>query len=255
MASLIVLSPHYDDAVYSLGGTIAQFVARGDAVTIFTIMAGFPVNPVPDTPVLRDNHARWELSPQEAMQARRGEDQRAAQILGAEVQYLDVLDCLYRVSPETGAALYPSEESLWGDVHPQDATLAKLKSIALPPDVALIYAPLAVGTHVDHQIVRDWGFWLAANGYKVACYEDYPYMRDRAALLRVTAVDARLPTEPSIWEMDETTFTRKVAAMKAYRSQISSFWESEEAIEDEVRQTFTTDQGILGECVWPVSAG
>jgi LmbE family N-acetylglucosaminyl deacetylase len=125
--------------------------------------------------VLKDNHQRWQVG-DNPVSARRQEDQVAAAILGAKTRYIDLPDCIYRVVE--GKALYPSEDSLWKHIHPDDPAIAALRSIEFDnPD--MLYAPLGVGEHVDHLIIRDWAWVLAQNAlFPVQFYVEYPYLRN-----------------------------------------------------------------------------
>jgi LmbE family N-acetylglucosaminyl deacetylase len=243
----LFLSPHYDDAVYSCGGMIYELSRQGEEVTILTVMAGRPSLPLPDTPVLKDNHERWQAG-HEPIATRRAEDQQAAKILGTKTQYLDIPDCIYRLAK--GEALYPSEESLWGNVHADDSALATLQNIDLA-NVKILYAPMAVGKHVDHQLVRNWAWDIAkTSSQTVKFYQDYPYMRQKEAIDA-----ARLFfDEPLLLEsikISEQAMQQKISAMAAYVSQIHSFWEDEAAIDSEVRQTFTdSNDSDYIECLW-----
>lgn len=231
----LFLSPHYDDAIYSCGGMIYQLAQHDKDVVILTIMAGRPSLTLPDTPVLKDNHERWQAG-NDPIVIRRAEDQTAVAILGAKTQYLDVLDCIYRVAK--AEALYPSEDSLWGDIHPDDPASAALEAIDLT-DIDVIYAPMAIGKHVDHQIVRNWAWNIAQNSeVTVKFYQDYPYMRQQSAIKSALNY-FDMPLKSETITLSETAMQHKVQAMSAYVSQISSFWENEAAIDTEVRQTFS----------------
>lgn len=243
----LFLSPHYDDAVYSCGGMIYQLVQQGENVTILTVMAGRPTLPLPDTPVLKDNHQRWHAG-DDPVTVRRAEDQNAAKILGAKTQYLNIPDCIYRVV--NTEALYPSEESLWGDVHPDDPALTALQGIKLN-DVQILYAPMGIGKHVDHQLVRNWAWNIAkTSALPVKFYQDYPYMRQKEAVnLALGYFDSSLELEKI--KISEQAMQQKIHAMAAYTSQIRSFWDDEMAIEGEVRQTFTdSNKSDYIECLW-----
>ena len=172
----LFISPHLDDAVLSCGGTIHQLTARGDNVTVMTIMAGDPPEPIPETPIIKELHQRWRTRYNPVKQ-RRQEDRLALEHLGAEHEHCVLQDCVYRFGWAAGekVALYPSEESLWHHVHPEDPTLAFLQTVEVPRDINL-YFPLGVGGHVDHLIVRDWGL-LLANDRQLALnwYAEYPY--------------------------------------------------------------------------------
>lgn len=237
----LFLAPHHDDAIYSCGGTIYTLVQEGHEVTILTLMAGIPDEPVPDTPVLRDNHQRWD-SGQHPLIIRRQEDELAAEIVRASVQHLDLLDCIYRVA--ASEALYPSEDSLWKDIHPNDPAIKQLTAIKLP-EADVIYAPLGVGEHVDHLIVRNWAWKLAQNtDFLVKFYVEYPYLRSQKNVeIAYQAFPTTLQTEQFIFT--EIAMQHKIKAMTAYTSQIKSFWSSQAEIASEVRGTFTKDKQFI----------
>ncbi len=231
----LFLSPHYDDAIYSCGGTIYDRIQQGESVEILTIMAGIPTIPLPNTPVLADNHQRWQIGDNPVL-IRRQEDQIASDIIGAKTQYADILDCIYRTVD--GIACYPTESSLWKTIHPNDPALSALAQISLP-DHDILYAPFGVGDHVDHLIVRDWAWQLAQNtNFTVQFYIEYPYLRNQQA---VDSAYAAFPIEATINEQifSEVAMAHKIRAMAAYQSQIVSFWDNEAMIEQEVRHTFT----------------
>lgn len=236
----LFLSPHYDDAIYSCGGTIHTLTQGGATAHVMTVMAGTPTPPLPDTPIVRDNHDRWQIGAQ-PVNVRRAEDRTATALVGAQAHYLTIPDCIYRTYDDQ--ALYPTDESLWRAPHAADHTLNRLRGIQIPDDVATIYAPLAVGNHVDHQIVRDWGRALQSVGYTVYFYEDYPYLRQTAAVERakslLVSAGARLQAQHTAF--DDATMQAKIKAMRAYHSQTTSFWESEAAVAAEVCATFASD--------------
>jgi LmbE family N-acetylglucosaminyl deacetylase len=93
VTSVLVVSPHLDDAVLSIGGRIADQVAAGATVTVFTVFAGV-VQP-PFSPVAREYHELWGL-PSDPVGFRRGEDTAALGVLGATARHGDFPDCIYR---------------------------------------------------------------------------------------------------------------------------------------------------------------
>ena len=232
MTTHVFLSPHFDDAVYSCGGTIHQLTQRGDTVLIITVMGGDPPDPLPDTPIVRDLHQRWGAG-HDPIATRRAEDRAAAAILGAGVVHLPIPDCVYRIF--CGAPLYPNEKALWRNVHPSDPTLVTIRrplASYITAD-ATVYAPLAVGGHVDHLIVRDWAL---DQPFSVTFYEDYPYSEQPGA------VEAALTELPSARDrriatvlLTEADIAAKIEAAKAYRSQISTFWQDAAALQQRVR--------------------
>ncbi|MCA9913002.1 MAG: PIG-L family deacetylase [Anaerolineae bacterium] len=244
----LFLSPHYDDAVYSCGGRIAQLSDAGEAVQILTLMAGIPELPLPDTPIVRDNHQRWQAGENPVYQ-RREEDQTAAKILGASVQYAGLLDCIYRM--EGDRAVYATEESLWGGVQPHDPAIRQIRAIDLPTGISALYAPLGVGQHVDHLLVRDWALEILAGQppFPVIFYEEYPYLREATAVTSALGQLA-IPMTMHRHPLTQDDIQRKIEAMKAYRSQIVSFWENSDAVAAEVCQTFKRESGGYAEQVY-----
>lgn len=241
----IFLSPHYDDAVYSCGGTINQLTGRGDSALIITTMGGMPAEP-PHTPLTEELHARWAAGAS-PVQARQAEDCAAAAHVGASVQHIEALfDCVYRTDPETGQALYPTEETLWTTIHAQDRALAWLEreQFGLTTEALTaatrIYAPLGAGAHVDHLIVRQAALAVLptfrANGADLWLYADYPYIEQPDALR--AALDSLPPSvevRQQAVHLTEPDIIAKIEGVKAYQSQVSTFWESEAALTQRVR--------------------
>lgn len=244
MTAHIFLSPHYDDAVYSAGGTIHQLANQQQRVTVITTMAAIPQPPFPDTPIIRENHQRWDAGENPVYQ-RRDEDADALNMLGAQGVYLNIPDCIYR---QSSAPFYPDEASLWGPIHPED-TAREILHEALPQlitDNAVVYAPLGVGNHVDHQLVREVALSLCANQPDITLllYPDFPYIR------QPDAVEQTLQALPVSYEWTQRTLTEqdiiaRSRAMAAYRSQISTFWDDAADIEREVRQRYAADNSFI----------
>ncbi len=240
----IFLSPHYDDAVFSCGATIHRLTAGGDAVTVLTVMGGVPEKErLPDTPFIRELHTRWNAG-DDPVRARITEDEAAVTSLGAAAQHLSVwLDCVYRVSRSDGKALYPDVTAIFGAI-PADDPAALLPMVILPQAAAaqVIYAPLGVGHHVDHVLVRDWALELRNQnpGIALKFYEEYPYMQESTAVEQARQFFAeRQPPLPLVAErtpVEEADFAAKVQAMAHYQTQLSSFWDSPTTMESVTRK-------------------
>lgn len=168
----IYLSPHLDDAVLSAGGLIHDQVRAGIPVEIWTVMCGFPSGIEEFSFLAAVNHAAWGFSSgEETVRARRAEDEAAAGLLGARAVHYDFLDCIYRRGRD-GNWLYDVElaepyeyevlskrsmDALTSLPQKDDADLpsriAETVSARLTRDDVLV-CQLAVGSHVDHIIVR-----------------------------------------------------------------------------------------------------
>lgn len=246
----IVLSPHLDDAAYSCGGLIVQQTARRRAVLIVTLMAGDPPQE-PFSSFAQSMHTRWELA-SEIVGRRRAEDEAACRILGAAWSHATLLDAIYRRDAQTGRHYYTSNEALFGPVDAQDAaeTVPQITAVLdRLPQTERILAPLGVGNHVDHQLVR-----LAAEALyskRLEYYEDFPYSREAGAVSSVIAND-RFDLKDETIKLWEDDLQRKVSAMAAFASQISTFFNGRSDIDRQVRAY--TEQ-IGGERYWHRSNG
>jgi LmbE family N-acetylglucosaminyl deacetylase len=219
----IVLSPHLDDAALSLGGTIARLVAAGEAVLVVNICSGSPPLGGPFSSFAALQHARWKLPADEAVALRRAEDAAALAILGADSLHLDLLDAIYRM-PEA----YVDDATLFGAVAPDDPLAAlsrpSLEAIVAGSPGARLYAPLAVGNHVDHQAVHQVAAELAAAGAQVLYYEDFPYAaRQGAVARRLASPGGPRRLAPLVCRINGE-LDGKITAVAAYESQLGTLF-------------------------------
>ncbi|MGF1505037.1 MAG: PIG-L family deacetylase [Chloroflexi bacterium] len=232
----LFLSAHLDDAALSCGGLLHQLAQRGEPAAVVTICAGDPVKPLSD--YARAHHERWNLAAVQAVQARRSEDIRALALLGETIQavHLSIPDAIYR--RHAGAALYASGQQLFGPPHPDDPAWQTLAN--LPRPTGRVYAPLAVGHHVDHVLLRQTvERWRHPD---VWYYEDYPYNRYE------NAVQAALDGDEGRWEahvipLAEADLDARLGAAAAYTSQLSTFWPSKEALYADLVTVVRRDNG------------
>jgi LmbE family N-acetylglucosaminyl deacetylase len=253
---IIYLSPHLDDVALSCGGLISRQVLEEAEVLVVTVFAGRP----PEGGVsefaagLQD---RWgdTIHP---VDRRTDEDRRALRLLRANSLRLGYPDAIYRYSGES--FLYTSREDLFGALHPLDRSLAPqiAQDIAAisSPRWAVVYSPLAVGNHVDHQLVRNAMFERETPSDELVFYEDYPYVEQPGALTKVLE-----PLGPKRWtsevqQFDESCLKRKIRAISAYRSQISALFETEQAMALRVREYSRAvgPEPGFGERYWRISA-
>lgn len=217
----IYLSPHFDDVVLSCGGLLWEQAQRGERVQIWTICAGsIPAGPL--SPFADSLHARWQTGT-ETIEIRRAEDQAACQILGAEALYFDLPDCIYRRTPSgAGEHLYASEDALFGELHPAETArvheLAAQIRAQLPPG-AILVSPLALGGHVDHQLVRQAAEVSGIRWH----YSDYPYVLEETAERRLASLSAAM-WQKHVFPVSSAGLQAWQSAVEIYASQLSTFW-------------------------------
>jgi LmbE family N-acetylglucosaminyl deacetylase len=150
MNPAMVISPHLDDAVLSVG----QVMAGRPEMTVVTVFSGVPQD-CQQTNTYDVNCGF--ASAAEAITARRAEDREALRILDADPVWLDFVDDQYNE---------PAGEA--------DIT-ARLLSAAAVTMPTLLIGPLGL-SHPDHLITRrTFQRLVAATGIEAWVYEDLPY--------------------------------------------------------------------------------
>lgn len=162
--TVLVISPHLDDAVLSIGASIAAWTAAGARVVIASVYTTGPA--LADIAPSMRQFADYET--------RRAEDADACGVVGAEVRRLDQIERAFRKPYLSGWSFFATPPDRTGF-----ATLAKVTAALdsltdLAPDQILV--PLGIGNHVDHvETLIAATDWASARGWldRVAFYEDF----------------------------------------------------------------------------------
>jgi LmbE family N-acetylglucosaminyl deacetylase len=250
----IYLQPHCDDAALSCGGTIALQQSTGLRALVITVFGGFPTNQA-ISPFAAAMLQTWGMSgdPRAAMQRRREEDAAALAILGADTLWLDFVDAIFRGTP----AFYTSDQTLFGSVHAGDLGLDQqladvLVQVHERAPLAAIYAPLAIGHHVDHQLCCSAADRLVQQRVNVKFYEDVPYVT-RANTLLARQKELGIDMEPELVEISGQQ-RAKEEAIAAYTSQTPGLFGNEERMRQAVRDYSASMRrahpGIMIERYW-----
>jgi LmbE family N-acetylglucosaminyl deacetylase len=260
---LLVLSAHFDDAVFSCGATIHRHTRQGGRAVIATVFGGPPATPQDaGSPLARRLHARWfpnlvgrELDlARTGVALRRAEDAEAARVLGATATVLPFADCIYRRLPDGRWRCEEDDDLFAGEGSAEPAVVlavaAALGTVAT--DVALdgreatkVLAPLGVGNHVDHRLVRA----AAERAFEdLHYYEDVPYAL-RAHEWRPADVRGLRRSCQSVTAADLRV---KIEAAACYGSQITTFWGDTAAMADDLSAyAAKCREGIgIGEAIW-----
>lgn len=170
--SVIIFSPHFDDAVLSAGSLISGLLDNQIPVTVITVFTEA-------TSGISSNSTRTILkragfeNAKEYYEARKNEDLKALKKLGEEIKTvrLGYTDGAWRNGKNK--PFYPNGQLV--PVAPSDKdTIDLLKNgfYTYRDRANIILAPLAVGGHVDHKLVRN----AAVETFKdVIFYRDFPY--------------------------------------------------------------------------------
>ncbi len=230
----IFLAPHFDDAVYSCGGTLGVQVSSGIHPLVITVFGGIPAAEQRLSSFAAQVTRRWGTNTRGVgalMEERRKEDSAALNYLQVDYLWLDYLEAIFRGDP----AYYTSEEQLiGGEVHSEDQEIDKqlaqllLKLQSRLPDAAW-YAPLGVGRHIDHQIVCSAADRLVGQGARVYFYEDFPYVQRHPEALQARIQELGGAYEYALVEMSEM-LPLKLEAADMYASQIASNFNTQEAM-------------------------
>jgi LmbE family N-acetylglucosaminyl deacetylase len=159
-------------------------------------------------------------------------------LLGADYLHLPYVDAIYRF--HHGSFLYSSDQELFGPIHPSESTLLSrlaevFADICTSRDEA-VFAPLAVGNHVDHQLVRDAMLGLQAHSSQMVFYEDYPYADRPGALTGALRMLGTQECEPEVQLLDEQCLKAKITAIAAYQSQMATLFEGDKTMALRVRE-------------------
>lgn len=203
---VVVLSPHLDDAVFSLGATMSRLARRQVAVTVCTIFAGDPTSTLPAD----DHQTRSGFTDSgHSARVRREEDERALKVLGVDHVWLDFDD---------NAACLRDESSV----------AEQVASVIRPGD--LVLAPGAPVTHPDHRLVAELARKADEAGVCVGYFLEQPYATwNAAARPRFLGGAGRAKTieTPQGWRsqlipmgLNPTDHARKLQAMGCYTSQL-----------------------------------
>lgn len=199
--SVVVLSPHLDDGVFSLGAGISRHARRGGRVRVLTVFGGDPDSGAPASEW--DRLPGW-TSEREAVLARRVEDVRAARLVGAEARWLTFADEQYERARDPGA------------IHAQIDRATRGFDLVLVPG-----APLS---HADHRYLAELVLRRGLPGRELWLYAEQPYRywRKDEHPEPVVPDDLGVPRGPwTTLEAAPIDFVRKWRATRSYHSQLS----------------------------------
>ena len=203
MKKVLLVSPHFDDAVLSAG----QFMAGRPDCDVITVFAGYPKPENLDMSTPYDRKCGFETA-RDAVTVRRQEDNRALALLGANFYHLDFPDSQYKELVDLAA--------IWKEV----------QGMLTEFDYDFVMAPLGLG-HPDHVSLSNLIVSHAEDiqklwGIPLYLWEDLPIrvvepelVHERLKLLRsLRPVERAFPGDGEI--------ALKIRALSCYNSQIGT---------------------------------
>jgi LmbE family N-acetylglucosaminyl deacetylase len=229
---LIVLSPHLDDAALSCGALMIH-AARRTSVTVATFFteAGQPPYTLSARRYLHQVGAR---SAQALFQQRQVEDRAALEPMGIKCVHIGLADALFRRRP------HPEPQSLRGRLLPElthvypiyrvhitsgkiaAADVGTLRDVCDTVQLlagsgpSLVLAPMGVGSHVDHVLVRSAA---ERSGARLVYYSDFPY--NQRARLPESMIQRKGLMETQWCEVT----LAKANLIQAYKTQVQALFQ------------------------------
>lgn len=223
---ILILSPHRDDAAFSLAIAITNWLTARHTVTILNVFTRSRYAPYSDAAFVHEND---ELSYVSAMRLREDEHflRRITQNLPKGLKKnLHMVDLNLKDAPIR--LRIPLEELSDTSVNPIDHAIEKIrKAITKQSEAGAMNAlvlPAALGNHIDHLTVREAAV-LFTTGIPTAFYEDLPYASTHPSAatdlenLREAAEKRNQPLAPVIYQI-ESAVERKHKLVLGYVSQI-----------------------------------
>lgn len=211
MHELTILSPHRDDAVFSLGLSLLEWrklPLRLRIVNFFTVSAYGPRAGSTATSTITSLRER--------------EDRRVVASIDPRIQItsLDLLDAPLRLGISPDSVCKPQIEAEQTISNPDEVLTLHMRKYF---HQGFVLAPLALGDHVDHLAVRQTAI-AASSGHNLGFYEDLPYATwtgETRLLKRVIATEeaAGVRLKRCVNRSDRAV-ARKYRLVSGYRSQI-----------------------------------
>lgn len=226
-ATVVVVSPHMDDAVWSIGGIIAALTSAGVRVIVATAFT--EINSDAST-FGREFLGRGGLDTQTATRRRREEDEEAVRLLGAEPCHLGLLDAICRLPLAYGDKhrLAGAAARVLPDDPGPNQLGRSLRRLLRDVEPAMLLAPLGIGAHVDHQVVANTVLDMVERNRPTFFFEDFPYAVLSPfvpAVLPATAAGRGLRVTPEAVQLRDHLSSHLDAAAR-YATQTVSFFDN-----------------------------
>ncbi len=214
MSAILVLSPHLDDAAFSLGPLLAELSVRAQ---IFVATAFTKSNSTLSEFALACQLDKGLSADVDYMAIRRHEDLEWSRRIGVQTIHGNFAE-----APHRG---YQSAKELFGDVlatdQLEDALKVWLETLTSTIKPTVILCPIGVGGHVDHVWIRKVASAALGHRFPLFFFKDLPY----ASTLSFFNADAHLGNSSTCRELNvplpQAAFLTAQFAAEAYQTQIA----------------------------------
>ena len=223
MKKILIVSPHLDDAVLSLGDFIYKNINNGNKVDVLTIFSG--TVPKEDlSEAAKKFHSNCFLD-ENSMKYRKEEDKKSHDFLGCTSYYLDLPECLYRKNK--GSYLYPELSNIYhledNDKEILDTLYNELNKYVYKYDE--VYAPMGLGGHADHLAVNKSITKLYKNmKFNLFFYEEVAYVCYYYRKRKTSNWGDNLKYK--YIDITDKEFNHGLDAILIYRSQLNILWKN-----------------------------
>jgi LmbE family N-acetylglucosaminyl deacetylase len=225
---ILVLSPHRDDAAFSLSIAITNWLTARHSVTVLNVFTRSRYAPFSDAAFVHEND---ELSYVSAMRLREDEHflRRITQDLPKGLKAnLHMVDLNLKDAPIRLRCSFEELSDI--SVNPADPSIEKIRKALTKQSEAkameALVLPAALGNHIDHLTVREAAMPLTTV-LPSAFYEDLPYAATHPSAatdldrLRDAAATLKGPLSPVICQIESAVeFKRRLVL--GYASQIDN---------------------------------
>ena len=222
---VVFLGPHFDDCILSCGELIDKYIQEGADVKAVTFFTGYPSS-LEFSDAAKQFHSNCFLD-ERSMDYRAEEDKAAMNFLSCEYKHIGLYECLYRKDHQNHW-LYPDLKNIY---HMEDFDNGEIDTIV---DLILteikcadvVYAPMGLGKHADHILLSKAAEKAAKKAdVKFYFYEEIPYVCYYYKNRKKSNWGNGM--KPTIIEVSENNWKRKLEAIKIYRSQLHILWKNE----------------------------
>ena len=214
----IFISPHLDDAVLSCGVLLWELKYLKKDITILTAFTEGGLRPY--SPQAKKFLKKCGyINALKLFEDRKKEDKDAVRFYKGRFIHLGFVDAAWR-KDEKERNIYGSEKIQFsGKIAKRDrgfiAKIAQEISSLIPKGKhTIVFAPLGVGNHVDHIIIREAICRLIT---PTIFWEDFPYNTNKNSVERFFSQNKILRLS---FELDAEDFSTKESAIKIYKSQL-----------------------------------